>query len=213
MKGKPVTLRRLQVQECLDKVLEVLALAYPTFWLATSIYHIFFVNPFGRSPLYVYPLPLEPLKPHAVTVAAMTSFYLYTYYHLNFLLTPYRIVMATGLTAFGVLFYDFVWSIGEVLNVGKGSFLTPLMPLLALTIILTYYGKKYAVFKFQPVFLPLMFTFFFTMTMLSLSGFYQQFHAFLNGRAPDPHNWIWATTKFFGVWMWNGCYKRRGGFG
>ena len=203
--------RRFLLQETLDKLLEVVALAYPAVWLVLSVYNILFVNPFGRTPMTTFPLPITPPKIHSLTVLALSSFYLFTYYNLDYLLTPVRVVLSWGLTVLGVTFYDFSWSVCEVLSVGKGSFLTPLIPFLGTAIIVVYYGRKNQVFKVHRMFFVVSSSFVVSMVLLVLSGFYVQFHAFLAGEAADPHGWLWAAGKFLGVWMWSQTYYRRGG--
>lgn len=206
-----LTYKRMVLMEWFDRLFQAGALAIPVLWAAQAVATILSNGFFSYVQLPLYPLPLATPLMHSLTVLAVVSFYLYTFWTLNYLVTEVRVPVAVGYAALTFLFYDLVWILCEYLTTGQGVLWVQLVPVLGTCIPLTYYARKYSFVKIQKWFLVLASTFALLMVLLSLSGFYQQCHIYHSGGGPNPHGWMWFAGKLVGVWMWSGTYKQRGG--
>jgi len=128
---------------------------------------------------------------------------------LDFLLqlAPLMLILL-WFTVLGAVYYDFVWSIFDLLASGRGVPLGPFALSLGTCAILWFYDGKHRFLKLKPRFYLLQIMFLSSVTILALTGFYQTLHA---GIDPHPGNWLWALSKFTGIWAWSGTYLKRGG--
>jgi len=137
------------LMETVDFLLQLAPLMLILLWLGNAIYTVVAVNVFTRSPVWII---FKTINIHAVTMLSLTTFYLYTFYHLNYLLPHVRVPVTIGFTVLGAVYYDFVWSIFDLLASGRGVPLGPFALSLGTYAILWFYDGKHRFLKLKPRF-------------------------------------------------------------
>jgi len=204
-KKNPLTYRKLLLMNLIDGLFIFIPLVVAIVWIISSIYSIITNGWFGRAVILI--LPNWTIRIHSLTVLSITSFFLFTFWCLNYLLPHVRTPVACAITALGFLFYDFSWIVCDFLTTGSGNPIIQLCLVLAAILILLFHNKFYHYLSFQRwIFIVILSIHVVSMYLLSVSGFFQTLHA---GLDPHPGNWLWFVGKFTGIWTWSGIYQKR----
>ena len=191
--------------ETIDFLIQIAPLLLVFLWLGNAIYTVVAIDIFSRSSVWII---FKTINIHAITMLSLTTFYLYTFYNLDYLLPHVRVPVAMGFAVLGLLYYDFIWIIFDYVTTGYGMPFIQFALFFGAFIILWFYDVKYRFFKLESHFYVWQVVLLLSMGLLALTGFYQTLHANID---PHPNNWIWALGKFTGIWAWSGTYMKRGG--
>lgn len=193
----------------IGRIINFLFIYLPIFivsvWLGQTIGTILVNGIFS----YFHPFGLSFISFHSMTGLFCFSFFLFL--HVIFLrkLPVYvRIVISAALPCFGLLFYDFIYSLLDFTILHRANPLIQFSLLFFCFIILYFYNRKFDFLGLNILFMFFVGWFILSVLLLVTSDFFQQIYLYDTAGGPDPHNLVWLQTKFVTIWMWIGVLRK-----
>ncbi len=187
--SKPINMR---IMEIVDLLFQGIPLMFALVGLLVSIYKIA-VD--GLYSVTSFELPIiGAFSVSSIIVVLYTSFYIYTFYQLNYLLAPVRVVVTLAYTMLGMGFTKLIFS--TTLSIATIYACT----FFIICVVLWFYNRQHGFFQFPFSFVVLVIYYAF-MTMVFIKSPPQYYLSSFLMR---------TMLKYIGVWLWVDLYQSRG---